>query len=395
MTQHNRGLLALSADPITIGHIDLVRKAAKRCNDLIVLIANNDQKMGKYLFPLETRVAMCERALEEANIRNARVIGSSGLLVDVYLREGCDVIIRGIRNATDYTYEQEQMALHALILPELTDRIEYIQANKDLVHISSTMVKAFASHHLDITDFIPLFVKQMVEEQMLGQYKIAVTGSIAVGKSFVASELTNVLREQNTEAHHINLDQLIRELYAENTAGAQNVRDRLAELLGNDVLTENRTNVNREKLAEKMFAKTTTTKVREEVHTLTAPHVERKYREALHGKRGLIVFEWAQLAEMHMGHYTNNNVIVVDSPDKEAFANKRGINKERLEELSVLQKSASQKLRMLQSEVDRADHGQLLLYTNRLRDSKEAARKDLEKLADQLVAQFPALKETT
>ena len=385
------GLVALSADPITFGHLDLVRKAAKMCEQVIVLVAINDRKRDSYLFSLRERIAMTRRAITEQGLRNVRVIGSAGLLIDVYLKEGCDALVRGIRNSDDRIYEETQMTLHTIVLPELEGHIEYIEAEEHLKLLSSTMVKAFASHHLDVSDFVPAFVKQALEERILGQYKIAVTGTIAVGKSFVASQLVERVRAMDKPAHHLNIDQLIRELYAEDSAGAQMMREAMADILGDEVLTEHRNDVNRGVLAKHLFAKDCPQELREQIERLTTPHVMRKYREFLNGKEGLIVLEWAQLAEMCVSKWTNHHVIVVDSPDKEAFAAMRGIEKTRLEELAKVQRTAAEKVEAIQKEMTKGHHGLVLCYQNYLRPTVEEAQKDIASLVDQVFELFPAL----
>ncbi|KKR57467.1 MAG: Pantetheine-phosphate adenylyltransferase [Candidatus Uhrbacteria bacterium GW2011_GWE2_40_58] len=391
--KYQRGLVALSADPLTFGHIDLVRKAAAFCEQVIVLIAINDVKRGSYLFSLNERVAMTKRALREIGLRNVRVIGSEGLLIDVYLKEGCDALIRGIRNADDRIYEETQMTLHTLVLPELKGHIEFIDSEEHLRLLSSSMVKAFASHHLDVSAFVPLFVKQALEERLLHQYKIAVTGAIAVGKSFVAKQLVEHIREKGHLAHHLNMDQLIREVYVEDSAGAQKMREALATLLGDDVLTEQRHDVNRKVLAQRLFATNCPKETREQVERLTSPHVMRKYREFLNGKEGLIVLEWAQLAEMCVSHWTNHHVVVVDSPDKDAFAAMRGIDEKRREELSKIQLSALEKVETLRKVMQRDQQGTVLCYQNHLSSTAEETQNDLVLLVDHVLHLFPALSQ--
>ncbi len=76
---YDTGLFALSADPITNGHLDLILRGAEQCTELIVLVANNPAKAGKYLFDLSERLTMTKRACEEAGITNVQVIGDDGL----------------------------------------------------------------------------------------------------------------------------------------------------------------------------------------------------------------------------------------------------------------------------------------------------------------------------
>ncbi len=387
---HRRGLVALSADPITYGHLDLIGRAAAKCRELLVLVANNDRKLGSYTFTLQERVAMAERAIRATTVRNARVVGSSGLLVDVYLREGCDRLFRGVRNEKDVDFEEEQATLNCMILPAIQGRFEFIQADPKLKLVSSTLVKAFVQLRLDVDRFAPMFVKQALEERLLGQCRIAVTGGIAVGKSWVAAELARQARAAGADATHVNVDQLLRDVYDEDSPGAQDVREEIARRWGEAALAPGRKTVDRKTLAERLFRPGADAD-RQFLTDLTMPHVARKYREALGTAKGLIVLEWAQTAEMDMGPWTNNNVIVVDSPDREAFIAKRNIAPDRIALMDTIQWSAARKARWLQGRVAADGSGDVIGYANRLRATEDEARADVAALYGRVKALFPGL----
>lgn len=380
---HRRGLVALSADPVTFGHLDLIARSAAKCRELVVLVANNDRKLGSYCFPLAERTAMVERAVREAGTGNVRVVGSSGLLVDVYLYEGCDRLFRGVRNEKDVDYEEEQAQLNRMILPALDGRIEYVEAARDLKLVSSTLVKAFVDLYLDVDAFVPMFVKRMLEEKRLQQQRITVTGGIAVGKSWVAAELARQATAAGPGAKHINVDQLLRDVYDEASPGAQLVRDALAKRFGDAVLAPDGMTVDRRRLAEWLFVRGADDH-RQFVTDLTMPHVARKYREALAGFKGLVILEWAQTAEMDMGRWTNNNVIVVDSPDRPAFLAKRGVDPERIALMDEIQWSAARKVDVLTERASRDKSGTVIRYANRMHEYEESARADVAQLLGQV-----------
>lgn len=387
---YRRGLVALSADPITYGHLDLIGRAAAKCRELVVLIANNDRKLGSYSFTLPERVAMAERAIRDTTVRNARVVGSGGLLVDVYLREGCDRLFRGVRNEKDVDFEEEQATLNCMILPAIQGRFEFIQADPKLRLVSSTLVKAFVQLRLDVDRFAPMFVKQALEERMLGQYRVTVTGGIAVGKSWVASELARQAKADGIDATHINVDQLLRDLYDEDSPGAQDVRDEIARRWGEAALAPGRKTVDRKVFAERLFRPGADAD-RRIVTDLTMPHVARKYREALAAAKGLVVLEWAQTAEMDMGPWTNNNVIIVDSPDREAFIAKRNIPPDRVALMDEIQWPAARKARWLNGRAAADGSGKVISHANRLRATEDEARADVAGLFAQVRALFPGL----
>ncbi|HTM68686.1 MAG TPA: pantetheine-phosphate adenylyltransferase [Candidatus Binatia bacterium] len=385
-----RGIVALSADPVTNGHLDIIARAAAKCRELVALVANNDRKLGSYAFTLDERTAMVERAVRERGIGNVRVVGSGGLLADVYLAEGCDRLFRGVRNEKDLDYEEEQAVLNRMILPSL--EIEFLQADPALKLVSSTLVKAFVQLQLDVDKFAPMFVKQALEERLLGQYRVTVTGGIAVGKSWVASELARQAKAAGVEASHVNVDQLLREVYDEDSNGAQKVRDALAERFGGDILAAGGKTVDRKRLAECLFVSGNDGH-RAFVTDLTMPHVARKYRAALAPLKGLVVVEWAQTAEMGMGSWTNGNVIVVDSPTREAFRVMRNIPKDRAEVMDQIQWPADRKAAMLAERAAAAKNGKVIRYANALRLDKAEAERDLAALVAQVRGLFPGLFE--
>jgi dephospho-CoA kinase len=279
------------------------------------------------------------------------------------------------------------MRLHCEILPELEGRIRYLESRNTVRHISSTTVKSFVSHGADVSGMVPLFVKQALEERICGQYRVAVTGGIAVGKSWVSGQLAKHAAERyGLPTMHLNFDELIRELYEERSRGADLVRRRLAELFGPEVLTDDGTGVRREALSARIFAPSCDQRTRREVHRLTAPHVWRKFRERTVGFRGILVVEWAQVAEMGLAGMTNNNVIVVDSPNREVLAALRKIPPGKLANVRAHQWSAERKRDALQTRIERCGHGEVLVHQNRFDDPA-----GMDALVDGLKEMYPDL----
>jgi pantetheine-phosphate adenylyltransferase len=386
MERYRSGLVALSADPMTYGHLDLIRQACDRCESVVVLIANNDLKAGSYLFSLPERVAIAEAAIRLSGLTEVRVVGSSGLLVDTYLREGCDAVFRGIRNADDLRYEREQMAYHAYILPELADRIVYLESKEEYRIISSSLVKAFVRSGVDVASFVPMFVGRLLEERISGQYRLGVTGVQASGKTYVSKALAEHLGTLGIPVHVANIDVLLRQLYDEDSPGAQSVRIGLADLFGPDILTDDRKVVRRDVLKTRIFDPGCDREIREAAHHLTAPHVGRLFRETTVGKRGLVLIEWAQLAEMGLSRWTNHDVIVVDSPDRVAFESERGIGENESGIVRAHQWSATEKFEAIYRKAESAGCGTVLRYENRIADEG-----GIDRLAEVVLGVFPGL----
>ncbi len=360
-------LFALSGDPITNGHLEIITKASQRSDKTLVAILNNEQKAGKYLFSLKEREEMATRAIQELGLKNVTVISTNQktLLVDLYLKHNCSILFRGIRNEVDKRYEEEQMALNKLILPSL--QVGYLEAGEATKLISSSMVKSFVQYHLDISAYVPMFVKQKLEHKLNGQFKIAITGEMATGKSWVTDNLVKYLTLQGYYVKAIKLDNLIREIYDEDTPGSDKLREDLVNLTQDKkVLNADEKTVNRKVLAEFMFHPETGSYLREKVEELTKPLLQMKYREALAGCKGIVLFEWAQLAEMQMGGWTNYNAIVVQSPDRDKFCEARGLSKKEIEDRAKTQWSAETKFNALRGEAIQAKmkNSFLKLYNN-------------------------------
>ncbi len=386
MNRYRCGLVALSADPITFGHLDLIRQAKERCDSIVVLVANNDLKAGQYLFSLDERTTITTEAIRQSGIGGTRVIGSSGLLVDVYLREGCDALFRGIRNVKDAEYEEEQMELHTYILPELRGHIVYLESREEYRIISSSLVKAFVRSHVDVSRFVPIFVKQLLEERMNGQYLVAVTGCQAVGKSYVSEALANEIRSRGQSAVVISVDALVRELYDEESDGAQLIRDAIATTFGKEILSEDRKHVDRRAFKQKLFHPETKKEDRENLHQMVEPHIARLYRDALRGKRGLVIVEWAQLAEMNLSYWTNYHSIVVTSDDGHVFAQARSIEGEEADRIALFQWSSDEKVEALYRIASGARHGVVIRFSNKIGDTVSLSR-----LANSVFEIFPGL----
>ena len=151
-----------SFDPMTLGHLDIVKTVAKRYDEVVVAVMINRSK--KYLFDTETRVAVAEETVKE--LPNVRVIADSGLLIDLFDRLGADAVCKGWRNQKDYDYELHMADWNSSHNPRF--RTEMIRAKSSVEHISSTEVRrrlADGETLEDIVhpDVIPLLLTKFLE----------------------------------------------------------------------------------------------------------------------------------------------------------------------------------------------------------------------------------------
>lgn len=380
---YKRGLVALSADPVHYGHLDLIQMAKLACQRLLVLVANNDEKRNSYLFTKNERTNFVKRLLR--GITDVEVIESSTeILSDTYLNFGCDALFRGIRDEKDRVYEDTQMRYHRMIYPKLNPIS--LKFSSDKSNISSSLIKAFTKHNIDVSNYVPIFVKRALEERINNQHKIAITGGIAVGKSWVTNSLAKICNDRGVRATAIKFDDFIRMIYEESTPGSIQMRQELENLCfeagsQTSILNQDGT-VNRPVLGRFIFSHPSND-VRIRVQELTQPLVDAKYREALNkAGPGLVIIEWAQLAEMEMGRLANHNAIVVDSPDRSFFIEQRKISQEEFNNKTRFQWTAEKKCQVLESAARKDGEGHIIQFSNTIQNNK------INDLADEVISLF-------
>ena len=136
-------------DPITVGHLDVIKRASKIYDKLIVAVMENNKK--NCTFTEVERKAMIEKCVKD--LPNVRVVIGDGLTVDFAKKNNCNVIIRGIRAVSDY---ESELAL-ATANMSLDEKIEtvFMVAKPELSFLSSSIAKEIASFNGDISSYIP------------------------------------------------------------------------------------------------------------------------------------------------------------------------------------------------------------------------------------------------
>ncbi|GAB0110012.1 MULTISPECIES: pantetheine-phosphate adenylyltransferase [Pseudoalteromonas] len=143
-------------DPLTNGHTDLIQRAAKMFDTVLVAVANNPSK--KPCFNLEERVELANSIL--SHLDNVKVIGFSGLLADLARDHNANVLIRGIRAVSDFDYEFQLANMNRRLNPDL-ESVFLTPAERNSF-ISSTLVKEVARHNGDVSEFVdPVIVKAL------------------------------------------------------------------------------------------------------------------------------------------------------------------------------------------------------------------------------------------
>lgn len=143
-----------SFDPVTFGHLDIITRAAKMVDKLIVVVASNGAKHCS--FTPEERVEMIKKCI--SSLDNVEVAHYDGLLADYAAQRGAGAIIKGLRAMSDFEYEF-QMALTNKKLNPNVETLFLTTASQNM-YLSSSMVKQVASMGGDISSFVPEVIKQ-------------------------------------------------------------------------------------------------------------------------------------------------------------------------------------------------------------------------------------------
>ena len=157
--QKSKVLYPGSFDPITVGHIDIIDRAARLFATVHIAVLENPEKSA--LFSTASRVELIEKTTTQFS--NIEVGTFSGLLVD-YAREiGADIIVRGLRAITDFEYEFQMAHMNRNLAPDL-DTV-YMMASQGNAYISSRLVKEVAGYGRDVAGLVPPAVLAALKEK--------------------------------------------------------------------------------------------------------------------------------------------------------------------------------------------------------------------------------------
>ena len=138
-----------SFDPVTRGHMDIIRRAARVFDTVVVGVLHNPDKKGT--FPVPKRVEMLEKACEGLN--NVRVIAYGGLLAQCAREENISVVVRGVRGAADLESEAVMARINHQLNPDLETL--FLPASPEMTDISASMVRQLAAFGADISPYVP------------------------------------------------------------------------------------------------------------------------------------------------------------------------------------------------------------------------------------------------
>ena len=380
--KNTRAIYAFSGDPITFGHIHIIERAAKIVDELIVGIGINPAK--KYLFTIEERLQLAKDAL--AKFSNVSVVAFQGLLVDYAFENNIKVIIRGLRNSEDFNME---IMLHQIGESQKSN-IEtiFFPSNQNMSHISSGATKALQLEQGFVFEYVPLNVKQKLEERLTGQFIIGVTGEIACGKSYLCSMFSKFGEESNIPVTVIDVDKIghqILELQSEPLY--KELREEIANTFGEEIKNPEGF-IDRKKLGKIIFNDPEKLK---QFNQIIYKPLLLKLRRELYGKKGLILLDSALIAETKMTYLCNNNIILVNTDTENQLnrMNERSYSEEQIKQRMNGQYSSSLKEEYVKNTIIKDGCGNIYKFEN----SVEGNESELKNLFTRIKNDFVNIME--
>ena len=150
-----------SFDPVTYGHLDIIRRSRSLADEVIVGVLNNKAKTP--LFSVEERVKMLEEMTK--NMPGVKVVPFEGLLIDFAKEMSAGIVVRGLRAVTDFEYELQMAQTNNKLSPEL--ETVFLTTSLEYSYLSSTIVKEVAAFGGDISQFVPETIERRIQEKIM------------------------------------------------------------------------------------------------------------------------------------------------------------------------------------------------------------------------------------
>lgn len=147
-------------DPITHGHIDVIERASKLFDEVIVTVAQNISKNP--IFSADERIAIVQEVIK--NLDNVKVEKFDGLLVDFAVKKKANAIIRGLRAVSDFEFEFQMALFNRKLEPEIIT--VFLMPNEKYTYLNSSVVREIAKFGGKVDHFVPTFVEQKLKEKL-------------------------------------------------------------------------------------------------------------------------------------------------------------------------------------------------------------------------------------
>jgi len=372
-------IYAVSADPWTKGHTDIVRRALQIFDHVIVAIGVNPKK--KYSFPLDMRKKMAQYSLVDFMDR-IEVESFEGLLVDYAYMRGIKTLIRGIRDDIDFNFEKSMFQVN--ISQKGIDEI-FLFPSPQYEHISSSAVRELFRNQGNIVEYVDLRVKQSMEVQLSNLRLVGFTGLVGAGKTFMANKLCDMGSAlYDMDFHNIELDVIGKNLLSKDSRPfAVDMRHNLVNTWEDTSLVVDPKDPNYfidvKKLSRKIF---TFPNALMTYNFISRDPILFELNQQLRNKTGVAFINSALLIEAKLTPLCNNNVVFVKAPEDFRMENlkSRGYTGEELDGRMNGQMSGKGKEETFMKLIEE-EWGQLLYLNN----SPNIKDRDLAHLLEQIM----------
>ena len=160
MSQKRIAIYPASFDPITNGHLDLIERATRIFDELIVAVAQNVDKKG--IFTVDERLEMIREII--GNHPKVRVDVITSLLAEYARKQGASIVIRGLRALSDFEYEFEMALMNSHLYPDL-DTV-FLMTSERWFYVSSSRLREIVRFGADVSEFVPAIVNQRLRERL-------------------------------------------------------------------------------------------------------------------------------------------------------------------------------------------------------------------------------------
>ena len=158
-----RAIYPGSFDPVTHGHLDVIQRAGRIFDEVVVAVAHNEQKSG--FFSVAERVEFLRDAV--SGLENVRVAQFEGLLVEFARAEGANAVIRGLRAVSDFEFEFQMALMNRKLDPQV--EAIFLMPREDYVYLSSRIVREIARHGGNVEAFVPASVALAFQKRFGGE----------------------------------------------------------------------------------------------------------------------------------------------------------------------------------------------------------------------------------
>lgn len=340
-----RAIYALSADPITFGHINIINRASEMFDELVVAIGDNPQKT--YTLEAEERLKIVKKYFEKN--KNISVYYFNGALVDFSYKVGANIIVRGLRNINDFQYEQELAAINKSLKPNLETCFILTEPNQS--HVSSSSSKSLVKAFFSAIEYLPVISKKALEIKINEQKYIGITGLMGSGKSYIAEELD----KKYSDVFNVDLDSLCNEVYNEENKAFSVTRENILNIFGT---------LNKKEIGKVVFSDPFKLKA---LNVIFEEPLKILIRDFCKGKKGFILLNGATLVAENFLSYVNNQIIFVDTEKElryERCKKGRSIDQEIIEARDKIMISAKNQISITKEKIKKDNYGKIIVVKN-------------------------------